>query len=159
MVSFTRDPGRAASEVVEACYEFRNAEPPGEQPVEVRRPSSVAWSQLVGDLDVDDVEMPWAVGEARKLKFNLTNRGWVRWLATQRGPGGVFVEVAFMDAGREHLEGIQWLEIPRDLDQGDSWQFETEVRRPPDAAFLTVTPRVGRTSFFVLGGPYWVKEL
>lgn len=158
-IAHYHDPARAASEVVEACWEWRDAEPPGDAPVEVERPTSVAWSQLVGDLEVEDLAMPWAVGEARQVRFSLTNRGWVRWLATQRGPGGVFVEVAFMDEDRKHLEGIQWLEIPRDLDQDDTWDFETEVRRPPEAAFLAVTPRVGRTSFFVLGGPYWIKEI
>ena len=47
-----------------------------------------------------------------------------------------------------------------DLDQGDSWSFEVEMRRPPEAAYFLVGPKVDRTSsFYLLGGPYWVKEI
>jgi len=160
------DPARAAAAVIEACREWRDLEPPGDLPAEgpdVGRPSSLAWGRLDGELEVLGAEAPWPEGERRKLRIRLANRGFSRWLAGERGPGGVAVVVKLFvdDEDQEDLlAGRSWLALPRDVPPGGEVWLETEVRRPPGAAHLWIEPHLfGGLGFSKLGGPRWERRL
>ena len=82
--------------------EWRELPPPGTilgYP-DVPPPSSLAWGRLDGELEVEGAELPWPEGERRTLRIRLRNTGFARWLAGERGPGGVAVVVKlFVDGG------------------------------------------------------------
>jgi glycosyltransferase involved in cell wall biosynthesis len=160
------DPARAAAAVIEACEEWEELEPPGDLPAEgpdVARPSSLAWGRLEGEMEVLGAEAPWPEGERRRLRIRLANRGFSRWLAGERGPGGVAVVVKlFVDEeDREDLlAGRSWLALPRDVAPGEEIWLETEIRRPPGPAHLWIEPHLfGGLGFSKLGGPRWERRL
>jgi glycosyltransferase involved in cell wall biosynthesis len=158
------DPAHAAAAVVEACREWREMEPPGEARPRVEPPSSIGWESLPGELEVEGADLPWPEGERRPLRIRLRNRGFARWLAGERGPGGVAVVVKLFSGGEEPEDdlyaGQRWLALPRDLAPGEEAQFETEIRRPPGPARLWIEPHMfGGLGFSKLGGPLWVKDL
>lgn len=159
------DPARAAEAVVEACREMAGLEPPGDDPggrPEVPPPSSLAWGKLPGELEVEGADLPWAEGERRRLAIRLRNTGFARWLAGERGPGGVAVVVKLFTDGGEDREDLladrPWLALPRDLPPGGEVRFETEVRRPPGPAHLWIEPHLfGGLGLSKLGGPRWER--
>lgn len=161
LVAAEHDPGVAADAVVEACAAWRDAVPPGDAPPRPEPPTTLAWSRLGGRLEVAGTERPWAAGERRRLRLRLVNDGPARWLAGERGPGGVVLELRLLAAGgRDLLAGRPWLPLPRDLAPGEEATIETEVRRPPGDAVLHVEPHVlGRAGFGALGGPTWASAL
>jgi len=160
------DPGRAAAAVVEACRELADAPPPGDDPAgraTVAAPSSVAWGDLPGEIEVSGADLPWPEGEKRRLRIRLRNTGFARWLAGERGPGGVAVVVKlFVDEGltEDLLAGRPWLALPRDLAPGEEIVLETDVRRPPGAAHLWIEPHLfGGLGLSKLGGPLWERPV
>ena len=158
------DPARAAAAVVAACAEWAELPPPGDDPLgfpEVPPPSSLAWGNLPGELEVEGADLPWPEGERRRLRLRLRNTGFARWLAGERGPGGVAVVVKlFVDGGADLLEGRPWLALPRDLAPGEEVRFETDVRRPPGPAHLWIEPHLfGGLGLSKLGGPRWERRI
>lgn len=154
------DPARAAAAVVEACREWELLPPPGDDPLgypEVPSPSSLTWGKLPGDLEVEGADLPWPEGERRRLRLRVRNTGFARWLAGERGPGGVAVVVKlFVEGGGDLLADRPWLALPRDLAPGEEAIFETEVRRPPGPAHLWIEPHLfGGLGLSKLGGPRW----
>jgi glycosyltransferase involved in cell wall biosynthesis len=158
------DPARAAAAVVAACEEWAELAPPGDDPLgfpAVPLPSSLAWGNLPGELEVEGADLPWPEGERRRLHLRLRNTGFARWLAGERGPGGVAVVVKlFVDGGADLLEGRPWLALSRDLAPGEEVRFETDVRRPPGPAHLWIEPHLfGGLGLSKLGGPRWERRI
>jgi hypothetical protein len=154
------DPARAAAAVIEACRDWALLPPPGDDPLgypEIPSPSSLAWGKLPGELEVEGAELPWPEGERRRLRLRVRNTGFARWLAGERGPGGVAVVVKlFVEGGGDLLADRPWLPLPRDLAPGEEAIFETEVRRPPGPAHLWIEPHLfGGLGLSKLGGPRW----
>ncbi|HYG62664.1 MAG TPA: glycosyltransferase, partial [Thermoanaerobaculia bacterium] len=154
------DLDRAAAAVAEACLEWRDLDPPTEEEPRVQPPSSIGWESLPGDLEVAGADLPWPEGERRSLRIRLRNRGFARWLAGERGPGGVAVVVKLFSGDQDLYEGQRWLALPRDLAPGEEVEFETEIRRPPGSSRLWIEPHMfGGLGFSKLGGPLWVRDL
>ncbi len=163
-VRLRHDPALAARAVVEACEEFADLQPPGDDPggrPDLPRPSSIAWGRLPGEIEVEGADLPWPEGERRRLRIRLRNTGFARWLAGVRGPGGVAVVVKlFVDEGEDMLAGRPWIALPHDLPPGGEVRLETEVRRPPGPAHLWIEPHLfGGLGFSKLGGPLWEKPI
>ncbi len=160
-VRVRHDPARAARAIVDACEEFAGLPTPGDDPgnqPEVPPPSSLAWGRLPGEMEVTGVEPPWPEGERRRLEIRLRNTGFARWLAGERGPGGVAVVVKLFVEGEDLLAGRPWLALPHDLAPGDEVRFATEVRRPPGPAHLWIEPHLfGGLGLSKLGGPRWER--
>lgn len=154
------DPAAAAAAMVEASEELAPLAPPARRRREAALPSSLAWSELPGSLEVRGHEAPWAGGERRRIGFRLTNEGPARWLAGGSGPGGVVVQVTLMDAERRVLEEHPWVPLPADLAAGESEEFEIALRRPLGPVLLHIEPHVvGNRGFWGLRGPWWESEI
>ena len=53
-----------------------------------------------------------------------------------------------------------WIELPGDLDPGESRDFEIRLRRPLGTGMLVIEPHLqGVSGMNALGGPKWVKFL
>lgn len=154
------DPARAAAAVIDACREWAHAEPPGDAPVRVPPPTTLAWSRLAGGVVVTGLE-GWKPGERRRLAVRLTNGGPATWLAGESGPGGVAVEARLLTPEGEDLEADRpWKPLPRDVAAGEAVELGFDLRRPPGAVRLVVEPHVlGGFGFSALGGPVWSQEL
>lgn len=156
----------AAEAIVAACAAWAELDPPvqasfGSEPPP---PTTLTWSHLAGELEVDlgvdfgspDEPPPWAEGERRTLEVRLHNQGPARWLAAERGPGGVGVEVRL----EGHPRSEQWVPLPHDLAAGERWSFRRTLRRPAGSARLVVRPHVlGRKGLDQLGGPAWEGDV
>jgi glycosyltransferase involved in cell wall biosynthesis len=192
------DPRRAAAAVAAACRDWAASPPPvdREDGATGRRaggsgsggdradrykappPSSVIWGRLPGELEVRGAELPWPEGARRRLEIVLRNRGFARWLAGSRGPGGVAGVVKLIAEGRDLFAGRPWLPLPRDLEPGGEVRFEVEVRRPPGPPPAPLPPGVprlpvppGRIRLWIephlfgglgmwqLGGPRWERDI
>ncbi|MCP4659888.1 MAG: glycosyltransferase family 4 protein [bacterium] len=154
------DPAAAAAAMVDACRRFRDAPPLDLAAAAPPRPTSIAWSRLDGELEVQGAETPWPEGARRRLGIRLRNRSEARWLAGERSEGGIAVEVRLLAAGRDLLANRQWLGLPFDLDPGQEHRFHLELRRPPGAVRLRVVPHVfGHRGFAELGGPTWEAKI
>jgi len=156
------DPERSAEAVVAACREWQALPPPGTgERAMAPPPTSIAWGDLPGEIEVAGADLPWAEGERRTIGIRLVNRGFARWLAGDRGPGGMAVVVKLLVGWHDLLaEGGRWLPLPRDLKPGEEIRLTTEIRRPLGPARLLVEPHLfggGRLS--LLGGPSWEREL
>jgi hypothetical protein len=161
-------PERAAAAVVAACREWAELPPLAastdfQEIPTTPRPSSAAWHDLVGEIEIGGIERPWPEGERRTISIRLRNRGFARWLAGGRGPGGVAVVVKLFEGGKgghDLLEGRPWIALPRDLDPGEEIRFETQVRRPVGAARLLVEPHMfSGLGFREFGGPWWEGDI
>ncbi len=151
------DPADAARAVAEACREWAGAPPPGDRPAAAPLPTSRVWEELPGSIEVAQVPepapgAPWPAGERRRLAVTLTNSGPARWLAAHRGAGGVALQVQLLTPSGDLLAGRPWLALPRDLEPGESWTAEVEVRRPPGTATLRLVPQV--MGGYPLGDPF-----
>jgi glycosyltransferase involved in cell wall biosynthesis len=161
-------PERSAEAVIDACRAWQNLPPPGEEERTIAPlaaiappPTSIAWGDLSGEIEVAGADLPWPEGERRTLVIRLVNRSFARWLAGDRGPGGMAVVVKLLVGWHDLLaEGGRWLPLPRDLAPGEEVRLTTEVRRPVGPARLLVEPHLfggGRLS--LLGGPSWERAL
>jgi glycosyltransferase involved in cell wall biosynthesis len=181
------DPRRAAAAVADACAEWATAPPPAgagprrdEPPagLPANLPSSMTWGRLAGELEVRGAEPPWPEGERRRLEVVLRNRGFARWLAGDRGPGGIAVVVKLITEGRDLFAGRPWLPLPRDLAPGEETRFTLAVRRPPgppappwppgvtrlplvpERIRLWIEPHLfGGLGLSQLGGPRWERDI
>ena len=162
-VRLRHDPALAAKSVVDACRDMATLEPPGDDPngrPDVPPPSSLAWGRLPGEVEVEGADLPWSEGERRRLAIRVKNTGFARWLAGERGPGGVAVVVKLFVDGEDILEGRPWLALPRDLSPGEEVVLETEVRRPPGPSHLWIEPHLfGGLGISKYGGPRWERHL
>jgi len=155
-------PAAAARAVVDACREWEEAAPreDAHDAPAVPAPSTIAWHQMPGEIEVRGAEAPWPAGERRRLAIRLRNTGFARWLAGDRGPGGLALSLKLFFEGEDLLEGRRWLAFPRDVAPGEEVRFETEIRRPSGPARLRIEPHLfGGLSFSFLSGPWWEGEL
>jgi len=149
-------PGQAAEAMVAACLAWRHAEPL-RPAVAVAPPTSLTCSEFLGDLEVRGAELPWRDGERRRLEVRLVNTGRARWLAAERGEGGVALEARLATPGGEHS---RWLGLPTDLEPGAEHHFAFELRRPLGPVRLRILPHVfGISGVSALGGPLWEAEI
>jgi glycosyltransferase involved in cell wall biosynthesis len=157
------DPAQSAAAVAAAVREWREVPPPGNLQPETPSPSSLAWGRLDGEMDVEGADLPWPEGERRTLRIRLRNRGFARWLAGEKGPGGIALVVKLFADGEDLLAHRRWLALPRDLAPGEEAVFETEVRRPPGppgSAHLWIEPQLfGGLGISKYGGPFWERRL
>ncbi len=160
-VARVHDPRRAAEAVVAACSELGVLEPLGDRAAVVPPPTSFLYRSLPGSLEVAGADKPWPEGERRRLGVHLRNEGIARWLSAEHEIGGVMIDVHWRkehkgEAGEQH-----WLELPRDLDPGDSIDLEIAIRRPlVDANLLVIEPHLREiTGFNAIDGPSWIREL
>ena len=159
-VQSRHDPAAAAEQVVAACRELEKLDPPGDAAVIEAPPSTLTWRVLPGELEVSGWEDGWLEGTRRRLTIELKNRGIGRWLATRHDPGGVLVELQWRDEPWGETIAQDWLQLPTDLDPGQSRTMEIELRRPLGAGALIVEPHVkGVAGFNKLGGPRQILEL
>jgi glycosyltransferase involved in cell wall biosynthesis len=159
LVAREHAPERAAAAVVAACRELAEREPPGPAPRRLPPPSSLVWGALEGVLEVAGAEPPWPPGERRTLEIAVRNTGLARWLAADRGEGGVAFAVRLLGEDGAVLEERPWLGLGRDLLPGDAWRVDVAVRRPLTPARLVVEPRrVGDVPLPPLGGLLWERE-
>ncbi|HVS01185.1 MAG TPA: glycosyltransferase family 4 protein [Thermoanaerobaculia bacterium] len=158
-VAGEHDPGRAARAIAAACAEAAERPPPGPAPPSLPAPTSLAWGRLPGEISVDGLE-GWPPGGRRRLRVTLRNRGPARWLAAERGSGGIALRIGLYGDGGDLLADRPWLPLPRDLAPGEEVSLEPELRRPPGAARLVVEPHVlGGGVMHRFGGPAWEAEI
>lgn len=163
----THDPRRAAEAVVEACREWASAEPPGDRPLALPSPTSLAWSRLPGRIGLaggEDTLRVWRPGERRRIGIRLENEGPATWLAGKSGPGGVALQVRLQTAKGDLRAGRPWLPLPRDLAAGETVELQIDLRRPPrhdsSPVHLVIEPHVlGGFGFSGLDGPVGRWEL
>lgn len=156
------DPGKAARAVVDACAALATLEPPGEADVpEPPPPTSLTWSELPGTLEVSGADGAWAPGEGRGLRLRLENRGRARWLAAQRGAGGVMLDVHWRAGAAGEPVDRLWVEVPSDVAPGGAYEMDVPVRRPiAGGTLLVVEPHAREVAGFnALGGPVWSLEI
>jgi len=160
------DPAHAARRIVEACRELAHNPPGTPRAAAPRPPTTLTWGRLEGELQVEGAEPPWPEGTLRRLVLRARNSGRARWLAGDRGDGGVTFEVRLVteDGGegaeRDLLAGRPWPALPVDLEPGDEATIELLVRRPLGGARLRIEPHVlGVAGASALHGPVWEREL
>lgn len=160
-VGHRHDPARSARLIAAACVELAERQPPAALRREDDAQTTMVARRFAGEVRVEGADPPWAAGERRRLVVVLRNRGDVRWLAGERGLGGLAVELRLQDGrGRDVSPADGWRALPRDLGPGESWSFEVDVRRPADGGKLRVEPRiVGREGFSFFGGPLWESAI
>ena len=155
----------AADALVDAVAAWGNLAPPvGRsdelEPAQIRRPSSLAWHQMAGRLEVLGTE-DWRPGQRRTVRACLTNDSQATWLAGERPAGGVALQVKLRVDGVDQLADEGWLGLPHDLQPGQSAEFSWRLRRPPHGdAELEILPHVlDFTGLPDLGGPVWRQRL
>lgn len=122
------DPVGAAAAVVAACEELAHHEPPEDRPAMPAPPTSLTWRTLTGSLHLEGAAGPWPAGERRRLRMRLANSGPARWLAAERGAGGVALETV-VHAGAD-ARRLPWIGLSRDLLPGEETAIEMSLRRP-----------------------------
>ncbi|MEM1180982.1 MAG: glycosyltransferase family 4 protein [Acidobacteriota bacterium] len=151
----------AAAAVVDACHRYASEPPaPLERPP-VPLPTSLAWSTLSGEIEVEGAGLPWPGGERRQLRIRLRNTGRAVYLAGERPAGGVALEIKLWVDGENRWGDRGWLGLPRDLGPGDAHEFTVELRRPlSDEVRLECLPHVlDHNSLDHLGGPRWTQAI
>lgn len=143
-VAREHDPARAAERLVAACEELATRQPPGDRPAASPPPNSLVWADLPGRITVSGLDKPWPAGERRRLTIELANTGPARWLAADRGAGGMALEVRLESPGTTNAREPYrpWLPLPRDVPPGGVTHLNVEVRRPPGPARLSLGVRV-----------------
>lgn len=134
-------PAAAADAVVAACRRWRAAPPMRFGPPEPPPPTSLVARGRRGSLTVHG-SAGWRPGERRTIVLEVENDSDVVWLAGERDPGGVALEVDWVVDGLEDPRGAPWIGLPRDLAPGARWRLELALRRPLGTASLRVTPHV-----------------
>lgn len=118
------------------------------------RPTSLTWGRFEGQVAVHGMK-GWRPGERRELEIVLYNASFARWLAADRGVGGLALEV-MLEAEDGAVETVPWLPLPVDLEPLSSCRFRLRLRRPLGRCRLRVEPHVvGLGGFSTVGGPVW----
>ena len=117
--------------------------------------------ELDGLLEVRGAEAPWPAGERRKLAVRLSNESGAVWRAGERLGGGIALEVQLWSDHRNLWADRGWLGLPLDLEPGQSFTFDVEIRRPlAEQVRLCFIPHVlEHTSLEDHGGPSWRREV
>ena len=153
-------PEAAARALAEACRDWWHESLPVKLEVEPALATSMAWQTLPGELEVEGADLPWPEGERRRLKIRFANRSAARWLAGERLNGGVAIEIQVLADGCNLHADHRWIGLPVDLDPGEEFVFDFELRRPLGPVRLRVLPHVlGFTSFPDLAGPVWDADI
>ena len=154
-------PDGAAAAVVEACLDLRHLEPPGDRPAHPPPPTSLVWRTMPGELEVNGAEPPWPAGEARRLRLRLHNGSIARWLSADHDAGGVMIDIHWRREPTSQPSERRWLELPHNLDPGESVDMEISLRRPlENANLLMVEPHLKKIGGFnSVGGPTWTTTL
>jgi glycosyltransferase involved in cell wall biosynthesis len=154
MIRRDHDPAKAAKAVRDACSELADLEPPERTPATPPPPTTLTWGSIEGSIAVEGLEEPWAEGSRRTLRIRLKNRGRARWLAGERGNGGVVLEMKLEAGGHNHLESQPWPPLPLDLHQDEEATIEVAMRRPLGDCTLKIEPHIlGNAGFSALSGP------
>ena len=132
-VASEHDPARAASILVGAAERLGAGRPPGPDRPTPPAISSRFAPRLRGAIRFDGLER-LGPGERGPVTVRLENEGPVRWLAADRGAGGVVLQIAILRDGRDLRAGEPWIALPRDLAPGESLALVTRLRRPPGHA-------------------------
>ncbi len=123
------DPRESARQIVAACREWRQLPPPGPRPPRERPATSLVMpAEAQASLELAGADLPWPAGERREVEVALTNSGPVTWLAAEKGPGGLALEVGFTEG--EGGPARPWRGLPRDLPPGGQIGFRVALRRP-----------------------------
>lgn len=153
-------PERAADALLAVAERYAVATPPGSKAAAPPPPTTLTWRRLAGSLRVERDSAPWLAGERRTLSIELENQGPARWLAADKGDGGVAIAWSWAGQPASTASDDAWRGLPHELAAGDSWRTTLTLRRPPGTTGLVVEPHVlGVGSFRVLGGPFWETEL
>lgn len=155
-------PEDAAEAVVGAVRAWADLEPPAadERP-RIPSPTSLAWHDLRGEIEVEGAEAPWSPGERRRLRIRLRNGSDAVWLASERRAGGVAIQARLFAGGEDLLAGEDWRPLPFELPPGGEHEMELAVRRPLESDVrLRILPHVlGFTGLPELGGPSWERRI
>jgi glycosyltransferase involved in cell wall biosynthesis len=136
-VAARHDPERSAALLVAACARLGSLVPPGPDRPQPPPISTCLATELAASFDVRGLEGV-GPGERGPIEIRLENRGESRWLAAERGPGGVLVQIRLWPRdGAERCEE-KWLGLPRDVAPGEACCLETPLRRPPGPARLEI---------------------
>jgi hypothetical protein len=159
LVRRQHDPDHAALQFARALSELSEVEPPGASVEHIAPPTTLLWQDLPGEIEVVDAEAPWDVGAAKKLSVRLRNSGPARWLPTKEQPGGVILDVQWRrEPGGDAVERT-WSELPRPIDEGETFEFRLELRRPIEGRYLVVEPHIeGIAGLSKYGGPSWIAD-
>lgn len=167
-------PADAAAAVVAACRRWRGAEPLGDQPPSVPQATSLTLVPLTCGLTIrlspdggppNGIVLPlggepvaglWRPGSRCRFVVDLVNESEGVWLAGERGPGGVALEVRMVAGERDHMSRSSWPGLPVDLAPGDRHRFQFTLRRPLGETHIRIEPHaLGREGFSCLGGVRW----
>ena len=158
-VAREHDPERAAAAMAAACADLAATAPPERSPAAPPPPSSLTWGALRGSLRLDGAAA-WAPGERRTVQLRLRNEGVARWLAADRGQGGLALRVEVLGPNADAVGGLHWLPLPHDLAPGEEHTFELTLRRPLGPVQLRAVPRLlGMADLPRFGGPYLEGEV
>jgi len=150
----------AAMALVEHCRSCQEQPPMALGKPRLAPPTSLAWQDFSGEIEVAGAELPWPPGERRQLRLRLANTGQARWLAGERLAGGVAVQLQVLAGGCDLRAEEPWIGLPFDLDPGEQHCFEVELRRPLGEVHLRLLPHVlDFTGFHHLGGPWWEARI
>lgn len=151
----------AADAIVAAAEAWGKLAPPSLGPVSIAAPTSLAWHDMTGRLDVEGVDDTWRPGERRTLRVRLLNESGAVWLAAERPTGGIAIQTKLLVDGTDRLAAATWHGLPFDLAPGADYEFTVQVRRPlEDDVQLEFLPHVlDFTGLPDLGGPVWRRSL
>lgn len=150
----------AAGAVVRAVADWGRLDPPELAPADPPPPTSLAWHDMTGRLDVEGTD-GWRPGERRTLRVRLHNDSDAVWLAAERPAGGVAVQTRLLTGGVDLLADQGWHGLGHDVAPGASYELELSVRRPlHEDVRLEILPHVlGFTGLPDLGGPSWSRSV
>ncbi|MBZ0111542.1 MAG: glycosyltransferase [Thermoanaerobaculia bacterium] len=143
-VAVENSPAVAAAAVVAACEEWQQLPSPA-GPEELGTAAAAPTSLTVWPMAEMVIQGPESgePGERREVMVRLVNRGRSRWLAAERGTGGLALSVELLDEqGTDHLADAPWIPLARDVAPGASIEIPLRVRPPVGVSRLTASLEV-----------------
>jgi len=146
----------AAAEIIAACTEIDARIHVKPNRFSLPPQTSIAAHRLDGEIEVEEIETPWAEGEVRKIHFRLTNTGPIAWLGAP-GEGQVQVRVALLQGDRDLLAHRNPIRLRNCVAPDQTIAFSTRLRRPVGDVRLQI-------GLQVVGGddvvtPCWAKAI